>query len=59
MPDSKLKKQLEQALDTFADETNLMFQAYDQVPATKGDLQEFSKQVYYVLNAFKKAILDE
>lgn len=53
-----LEKELENALGTFADETNALFEAYDQTPATAGDLQELSKQVYYALNSFKKALLD-
>lgn len=55
---ARLEKELEQALDTFADETNLLFDTYDQTPATKGDLCELSKQVYYALNSFKKSLLD-
>lgn len=53
-----LEKKLESALNTFADETNMLFEAYDQTPATKGDLQELSKEVYYALDSFKKSLLD-
>ena len=58
MNKAQLEKELGQALDTFADETNLMFDAYDQTPATKGDLHDLSKQMFYVLNSFKKSLLD-
>ncbi len=58
MDKARLGKGLEEALNTFADETNLLFSGSDQTPATKSDMQELSKQTYYALNKFKQSILD-
>jgi len=50
-----IEKKLDEALDTFVYETKSL-DDYSQRPVTEGELKEFAKQVFYVLDAVKDAI---
>lgn len=47
---------MSESLETYRQETTMLFEQGSNTPATIGDLEELSRQVFYVLNDFKKAI---
>lgn len=57
MNKNELRDRLEIALQTFAQETKHL-DDYSKAPVTEGELKGVVKQVYYVLDEFKDALLD-
>jgi len=47
---------MSRSLETYRQETTMLFEQGSNAPATIGDIEELSRQVFYVLNDFKKAI---
>ena len=43
-------KKMSDSLEQYRQEINLLFTKGDSAPATKSDLEELSRQIYYVLN---------
>ena len=59
MTKMELKKRLDDALEDYkADMNSFASDEYSKRPVTEGELAEYSKHVFYVLNSFKDAILD-
>ena len=46
----------QKAVETFRTETNILFSKGASEPATQGDLEELSRQVYYALSSIEAAI---
>jgi hypothetical protein len=47
---------VQKAVETFRTETNILFSKGASEPATQGDLEELSRQVYYALSSIEAAI---
>lgn len=47
---------VQKAVETFRTETNMLFSKGASEPATQGDLEELSRQVYYALSSIEAAI---
>lgn len=59
MTKAELKDELEQALQNFVDECKFVASdPYSKEPVTQGDLYESHKQVFYLLDRFKDALLN-
>lgn len=54
---SELDRILSQIAEDFATETKMLFPEGNSEPVTSGDLSELSRQVFYALNEYKKAIV--
>ena len=57
MTKTELAARLDQALEAFAAETRHL-DAYSSAPVSEGELKEVVKQMYYVLDGFKDALLE-
>lgn len=58
MTKAELKGELEQALQNFVNECKFVVSdPYSKEPVTQGDLHESHKQVFYLLDRFKDALL--
>lgn len=56
---SNLNQLLQKELDAFQSHIQSNFEEYSDKPVTSGELAEFGKQVFYVLDAFREYIVDE
>lgn len=54
---SELDRILSQIAEDFATETKMLSPEGNSEPVTSGDLSELSRQVFYALNEYKKAIV--
>lgn len=55
---SKLDIQLKKDLEEFQSYVQSNYSELSKVPVSSGDLAEFGKQVFYVLDAFREHIVD-
>lgn len=58
MTKSQLKKNLDKALYDFSNEINLNYKECGKTPVTDSNIYELSRQTFYVLSEFEKAILE-
>ncbi len=55
---NKLDIQLKKDLEEFQSYVQSNYSELSKVPVSSGDLAEFGKQVFYVLDAFREHIVD-